>query len=152
MSPSDILSAAMMEKPDIVFVDVLKNVAGKDARSNLRDWYDYTLNFLRLNIALSKEVGRPHVMVLHHLGREAKKLNRKPTKEDLMFAGESDADGVHILWRKIDEDAEKKGAVSVVPVTWITEKSRFGWTGETEINFNLPKQSFYGTSRRKDGI
>ncbi len=139
MSPSDILSAVMMEQPDIVFVDVLKNVAGKPANASIRDWYDHVLNFLRQNVALSKDCGRPHVQVLHHISRGAKKENRKPTKEDLMFAGDSDADGVHILWRKGEDE---KG--TIVPVTWITDKSRFGWTGEEEINFNLPKQSFHG--------
>jgi replicative DNA helicase len=147
MSPSDILSAVMSESPDLVFVDTLKNISGRDGRTNLRDWYDNVLNFIRMNIALSKEAGRPHVAVLHHLSREAKKINRKPTKEDLMFAGESDADGVHILWRQNSEGQEKDK--TVVPVTWITEKSRFGWTGETDINFDLPKQSFYGMENRQ---
>ena len=144
MTPSDILSAVMMEQPDIVFVDVLKNISGKGSRDNIRDWYDYVVNFLRMNIALSKDCGRPHVQVLHHLSRGAKKENRKPTKEDLMFAGESDSDGIHILWRK----GENEGT-EVVPVTWITDKSRFGWTGENEINFNLPKQSFFGMDRQR---
>jgi replicative DNA helicase len=147
MSPSDILSAVMAEQPDLVFVDVLKNISGRDSRTNIRDWYDNVLNFIRLNIALSKSAGRPHVCVLHHLSREAKKINRQPTKEDLMFAGESDADGVHILWRKTAEDEEKNR--TVIPITWITEKSRFGWTGQTEINFNLPKQSFFGMERNQ---
>jgi replicative DNA helicase len=144
MTPGDILSAVMMEQPDIVFVDVLKNISGKGSRDNIRDWYDYVVNFLRVNIALSKDCGRPHVQVLHHLSRGAKKENRKPTKEDLMFAGESDSDGIHILWRK----GENEGT-EVVPVTWITDKSRFGWTGEEDINFNLPKQSFFGMEKQR---
>lgn len=143
MSLSDILSAVMMEQPDIVFVDVLKNISGNDTKASIRDWYDHVMNFLRLNIALSKDCGRPHVQVLHHLSRGAKKENRKPTKEDLMFAGESDADGIHILWRKAEDENNK----TVVPVTWITDKSRFGWTGEEEINFDLPKQKFYGMEK-----
>lgn len=146
MTPSDILSAVMMEQPDLVFVDTLKNVSGKDLKSNIRDWYDYVLNFLRLNVALSKDAGRPHVGVLHHINRDAKKTSRKPTKEDLMFAGESDADGVHILYAP-DEDKSKNAAV--VPITCITDKSRFGWTGETDIMFNKPQQSFFDKSRRE---
>jgi replicative DNA helicase len=144
MTPTDILSATMIEQPDLIFVDVLKNISGKDSRMTIRDWYDYVLNFLRVNVALSKDVGRPHVTVLHHLSRGAKKENRKPTKEDLMFAGESDADNIHILWRKDDEE---KNIAAVVPVAWITDKSRFGWTGEETVNFNLPKQIFYGMEK-----
>lgn len=148
MSPADILSAVMMEQPDLVFVDTLKNLSGKDAKSNIRDWYDYALNFLRLNVALSKDAGRPHVGVLHHLSRDAKKTSRKPTKEDLMFAGEADADGVHILYAP-DEDKSKEKPV--LPLLCITEKSRFGWTGETEIMFNKPRQAFFDKTRRSDG-
>ena len=47
-----------------------------------------------------------------------------------------------------DKEEEEKNK-TVVPVTWITEKSRFGWTGDTEINFNLPKQSFFGMEKNR---
>lgn len=148
MTPADILSAAILERPDIIYVDVLKNLAGKPARENEISWYDFVLNFLRINVAQNKAINA-HVQVLHHINRSAGREDRKPTMQDLKYAGESDADNVFLLHReKKDYDVTSGEQVkTVVPICWIVDKSRFGWTGEEEINFNLLKQSFYGMSR-----
>jgi len=125
MSPADILSATMIEQPDIVYVDTLKNIGGKPGRETQQGWYDFVLNFLRINVAQRTGV---HVQVLHHLSRDAAKNNREPNIHDLMFAGESDADAIFILYRKQDDYAVvADGAIkTVVPIKWITGKSRFG--------------------------
>jgi len=148
MTPSDILSAAMIERPDILYIDTLKNVAGKPQRESTNLWYDFVMNFLRQNIALNKAIGA-HVQVLHHINRSTHRENRKPTMHDLMFAGESDTDNVFLLFRK-QEDYEvntSAGLRTVVPITFICDKSRFGWTGNEEINFKLVNQSFYGMTK-----
>lgn len=143
MTPSDILSVAMMEQPDIIYVDTLKNLAGKPAKETARDWYDMALNFLRVNVA--QAIGT-HVQVLHHINRSTFKENRRPTLHDLMFAGESDADAIFILYREAEDYmVVKDGNIkTVVPIEFLVEKSRFGWTGAESVNFNLVGQSFYG--------
>ena len=153
MTPADILSAAMIERPDIIYVDTLKNVSGKPPRDSFQAWYDFVLNFLRQNVAKNKAIGA-HVQVLHHINRSTFKENRQPTIHDLMFAGESDTDNVFLLYRKPEEyEAEKeysdgvKALRTIVPITYITGKARFGWTGEEDINFNLVRQSFHGMAR-----
>lgn len=144
MTPADILSAAMMEQPDIIYVDTLKNLAGKPSKESPQGWYDFALNFLRINVA---QKTKAHVQVLHHINRSAFKESRKPSMNDLMFAGESDADSIFLLHRA-PESYEIIPQSGIVPITWITDKSRFGWTGEEEINFKLTKQEFFGMSRR----
>lgn len=148
MTPADILSAAMIERPDIIYVDTLKNVSGRPPRDTLQSWYDFVLNFLRQNVAKNKAIGA-HVQVLHHINRSSFKENRKPSMQDLMFAGESDTDNVFLLYRT-PEDYEVQTAreiKTIVPITFITGKARFGWTGEEDINFNLVRQSFHGTAK-----
>lgn len=148
MTPADILSAAMIERPDIIYVDVLKNLAGKPSKESPQGWYDFALNFLRINVAQNKAIGA-HVQVLHHINRGSSKENRRPTIHDLMFAGESDADSIFLLYRKPD-DYEVSAQKTIIPIEWIVGKSRFGWTGEEEVNFKLVNQSFYGMSRKEE--
>ncbi len=150
MTPADILSAAMIERPDIIYVDVLKNVAGKSHKETAQGWYDFCLNFLRINVAQNKAIGA-HVQVLHHINRSSSRETRQPTIHDLMFAGESDADAIFLLYRKPD-DYEVAGTEpkTIVPIEWIVGKSRFGWTGQESINFKLVNQSFFGMSRRDE--
>jgi replicative DNA helicase len=150
MTPADILSAAMIERPDIIYVDVLKNMAGKPNRESPQGWYDFCMNFLRINVAQNKAIGA-HVQVLHHINRAASRETRQPTIHDLMFAGESDADAIFLLYRKPDDYEVSTGGApkTVVPIEWIVGKSRFGWTGQETINFQLVKQSFYGMSGRE---
>jgi len=151
MTPADILSAAMIERPDIIYIDTLKNLSGRPARETTQGWYDFALNFLRINVAQNKAIGA-HVQVLHHINRSTFKENRRPTIQDLMFAGESDADAIFLLYRKPDDYmvVSDGGIKTVVPISWITDKSRFGWTGEQEISFKLVNQSFYGMNRREE--
>jgi replicative DNA helicase len=147
MTPADIMAAVMIEKPDITFVDTLRDVGGRPRNESLSIWYDSVISFLRVNVA---KATRSHVQVLHHINRGPEKDNRRPTKHDLMYGGESAPDMISILWRK-EEGEPTPGIIrTVAPVIWITEKSRFGWTGDTEINFNLTRQSFYGMTRRDD--
>jgi replicative DNA helicase len=141
MKPVDILGAAMMEHPDIVYVDTMKNVAGKGNISN-QEWYDGVCNFLRINVA--QRVGC-HVQVLHHVNRSSKNESREPTIQDLMYAGESDADSVFLLHRKEKPEGSNE---QIAEVDWIVGKSRFGWTGTESLNFHLPKQQFFGMSRK----
>jgi replicative DNA helicase len=146
MTPADILSAAMIERPDIIYIDVLKNLAGKPPRETPQGWYDFSLNFMRVNVAQNKAVGA-HVQVLHHINRGASRESRRPSIHDLMFAGESDADAIFLLYRK-ETDYDVSANKPIVPIEWIVGKSRFGWTGAEEINFKLVNQSFYGMSKR----
>lgn len=146
MTPGDILTAVMIEKPDIVYVDVLKNIAGKRHDQTEVSWYDSVMNFLRINVAQKTHT---HVQVLHHINRASSRENRKPTRHDLMFAGDSDADQIFLLYRK-PADYDMHGTKTVVPITWITDKSRFGWTGEQDVNFNLVKQSFHGMTKKEE--
>ena len=148
MTPADILSAAMIERPDIIYVDVLKNLGGKPSRETAQGWYDFSLNFLRINVAQNKAINA-HVQVLHHINRGASKESRRPTIHDLMFAGESDADAIFLLYRK-ETDYDVTASRPIVPVEWIVGKSRFGRTGSEEINFKLVNQSFYGMSKRDE--
>jgi replicative DNA helicase len=152
MTPADILSAAMIEQPDILYIDTLKNIAGKPARDNMQSWYDFVINFLRLNVAKSCNT---HVQILHHLNRSTFKENRKPSMHDLMFAGESDPDAVFLLWRKVEDygKTNDNGAPrNICPITWVTDKSRFGWTGDVEVNFDLPHQKFFGMMRENASL
>jgi replicative DNA helicase len=151
MTPADILSAAMIERPDIIYVDVLKNVAGKPHKESPQGWYDFCLNFLRINVAQNKAIGA-HVQVLHHINRASSRETRQPNIHDLMFAGESDADAIFLLYRKPDDYEVSNGGAPklIVPIEWIVGKSRFGWTGQETINFKLVNQSFYGMSRRDE--
>lgn len=148
MTPADILSAAMIERPDILYIDTLKNISGKPQRDNMSTWYDFVMNFLRQNVALNKAIGA-HVQVLHHINRSTHRESRKPTMHDLMFAGESDTDNVFLLYRKPEDyEVNTGGAIrTVVPITFICDKSRFGWTGDEEINFKLVNQSFHGMAK-----
>jgi replicative DNA helicase len=148
MTPADILSAAMIERPDIIYVDTLKNIGGKPSRESKQEWYDFVINFLRQNVALNKTIGA-HVQILHHINRSTFKENRRPSMHDLMFAGESDTDNVFLLWRKPEDyDVTKGGGVrTMVPITFIADKSRFGWTGDEEVNFKLVNQSFHGMAK-----
>lgn len=146
MTPTDILAATIAEKPDLVFVDTLKNVKGKPSRMETREWYDFVLEFLRSNVAKAEDT---HVGVLHHINRSATKEGNRPTKHDLMFAGESDADTVIILHRP--ENKGKPEHEYTPPgqayVEYIVDKSRFGWTGIHESRFILNEQRFYSISR-----
>jgi replicative DNA helicase len=153
MTPADILSAAMIERPDIIYVDVLKNLAGKPHRETPQGWYDFCLNFLRINVAQNKAVGA-HVQVLHHINRSSSRETRQPTIHDLMFAGESDADAIFLLYRKPDdyEVSTASAPKTIVPIEWIVGKSRFGWTGQESVNFQLVKQSFFGMSRKDEDL
>jgi hypothetical protein len=65
-----------------------------------------------------------------------------------MFSGESDADAIFILYRKPEDYVViNDGAIKTkVPILWITDKSRFGWTGEEEITFRLVNQTFHGVA------
>lgn len=151
MTPADVLSAAMIERPDIIYVDVLKNMAGKSVKESPQGWYDFVLNFLRINVAQNKSIGA-HVQVLHHINRSSSRETRQPTIHDLMFAGESDADAIYLLYRKPDDYEVSNNNVvkTVVPIEWIVGKSRFGWTGQETVNFKLVNQSFHGMSRREE--
>lgn len=150
MTLTDILNAVMMEQPDLVYIDTLKNLAGKSHKESKQEFYDGAMTFLRVNIA---QQAHCHVQVLHHVNRSAFKETRKPSMHDLMFAGESDPDQIFLLYRKTEDyeltDAQGKFK-TVVPISVIVDKSRFGWTGEEEINFNLAKQSFYGMTKRTE--
>lgn len=150
MTLTDILNAVMMEQPDLVYIDTLKNLAGKSHKESKQEFYDNAMTFLRVNIA---QQAHCHVQVLHHINRSSFKETRKPSMHDLMFAGESDPDQVFLLYRKPEdyELTDNSGKFkTIVPISVIVDKSRFGWTGEEEINFNLAKQSFYGMSRRTE--
>jgi replicative DNA helicase len=141
MSPGDIMAAAIIEEPDIVFVDTLRNIAGKPDRVDTRSWYDHVCLFLRDNVAKPLST---NVTVLHHLSRESFKDGRKPTIHDLMFAGESDSDLVILLHRP-DDDNERK---TIAEVDWIIGKSRFGWIGSEATNYDLIHQRFFGMTRQ----
>lgn len=147
MTPADTLSAVMMERPDIVYVDVLKNVAGKHWKQAPAEWYDSTLSFLRIQVA---QRTRCHVQVLHHISRYSSRENRKPNMADLMFAGDSDADNVFLLHREEKDYDVTPEDGNIVPIVWITDKSRFGWTGEETINYKLTTQRFWGMTQREE--
>lgn len=135
MTPMDILSATMLEQPDIVYVDHLGLLEGKPAGDNRMDWYNFCTRFLRQNVA--KGDNHIPVVLLHQLSRSASKEKRRPTKQDLAYAGDQDSDGIFLLH---NPDDEAKGRT--IDLEIITAKSRFGWTGIQTVRFHRVKQRF----------
>ena len=144
MSPSDILAATILEASELIFIDHLRLISGKPQRISLMEWYNETLTFLRQNVAKSEHT---HVMLLHQLNRSSFKDARKPTKHDLQFAGEDDADNIYLLYRKEDEQPVN----GKVGVEVIVDKSRFGWTGFEQSEFDLVGQRFYDLYKNHNG-
>lgn len=144
MTPGDILSAVVVERPDIVFVDTMRNITGRSSREGVRDWYDNTCLFLRDAIAKPENVA---VVCLHHLNRQSFSASRRPTMHDLMFAGESDADSVMLLYLPEDPANSSK---RIVTLDWIIDKSRWSWTGVEQVNFDKQRQTFWGMSRQEE--
>lgn len=137
MSPADVLSATMLEQPDLVLIDHLRLLSGKPARESLIEWYNYCIRFLRMDVAKEEHVP---LMLLHQINRSSFKESRRPSMHDLAFAGEDDPDSVFLLYRKEIQN----GDPNLAPVEIIVDKSRFGWTGIEESTFNLREQKFYG--------
>jgi replicative DNA helicase len=126
----------MLEQPDIVYIDHLDLLEGKPQRDSKMDWYNFCTRFLRQNVAKGKN--HIPVVLLHQLSRGASREKRRPTKHDLAYAGENDADAIYLLHRP-DEDIVSK----VIDIEIITAKSRFGWTGTELARFHLTKQQFF---------
>ena len=147
-TPSGIMAAALRERPDIMFVDTLKNVSGQ-GRESTQVWYDYVIEYLRSNVAKRvqsynyESIGIPTVL-LHHINRSAANSGREPTMQDLKYAGESDSDSVHILY----SPDERKAGQKIALVKWLCKKARFGAVGSVDTSFNLPEQKFYSTEKR----
>lgn len=141
MNLGDILSSVMLERPNLVCIDHLRLISGKPDRMSASEWYNHCIRFLRQEVAKNRDCPTA-VILLHQINRSAFRENRRPTMHDLAFAGEDDADGVHLLYRNLEEDAQN----DVVPVEIITDKSRFGWTGTTEAHFHLLEQRFFGSA------
>lgn len=142
MSPMDILSASMLEQPDIVFIDHLDLIEGRPPRDSKMDWYNFCTRFLRQNVA--KGENHIPVMLLHQLSRGASREKRRPTKHDLAYAGENDSDSIYLLHRPDeDNDADKVQSSRIADIEIITAKSRFGWTGTQMARFHLSKQQFF---------
>lgn len=135
MTPADILSATMLEKPDLVLIDHLRLITGKAAKDNRTEWYNDCIRFLRQEVAKGEHV---NVMLLHQINRSAFKESRRPSMHDLAFAGEDDADGVYLLYRSPEEPIN-----NLADMEMIVDKSRFGWTGTEKAKFHLTKQTFY---------
>ena len=137
MTPADVLSATMLEQPDLLCLDHLRLLAGKPQRESLMEWYNYCIRFLRMDVAKGEHVT---TLILHQINRSAFKESRRPSMHDLAFAGEDDPDGVFLLYRKENTN----GDPNLAPIEIIVDKSRFGWTGIEEATFNLREQKFYG--------
>ena len=136
MSPADILSATIIEQPDIVLVDHLRLLTGKSSKENPIEWYNSCIRFLRQEVAKGEHV---NVMLLHQINRSSFKESRRPSIHDLAFAGEDDPDSIFLLYRKPTEP----GSTSpIAQMEIIVDKSRFGWTGIEDIAFHLTKQIF----------
>jgi replicative DNA helicase len=142
MNPHDLMAAAMRDRPDIMFVDTLKNVAGRGKQDTLPLWYDFVVEYLRTNIAKRLHI---HVALLHHLSRQSQKENREPVMQDLKYAGESDADTVDILHR----EGERLAGQRFAPIKWKREKARFGEVGSVNLNYDLFYQTFSGLHREQ---
>lgn len=141
MSLMDILAAVIVEQPDIVYIDHLGLIDGKPKGMGLVDWYKQCTRFLRQNVAQGQG-HYCHVALLHQLSRGASREKREPTKHDLAYAGEDDADGIYILHREDEAVVTMDGFTDV---KLKAEKSRFGWTGYEMVRFKLNQQRFYST-------
>lgn len=139
MTPMDILAAAKVEQPDIIYIDHLGLMDGRPKGTNLVEWYKYCTRFLRQKVAQGKG-NYCHVQLLHQLSRDASKNDREPTKHDLAYAGEDDADEIFILHREKDAVVTMDGFTDVKVKV---EKSRFGWVGYEMVRFKLNQQRFY---------
>lgn len=143
MTPLDILAAAMMEKPDILYIDHLDLINGRPSKESKMDWYNYCTRFLRQNVA--KGDNHIPVVLLHQLSRGASREKRRPTKHDLAYAGENDSDGIYLLHRLDDEKIVETADIEI-----ITAKSRFGWTGTQLTRFHLLEQKFAPPANFRD--
>lgn len=140
MTPADILSAALMEQPDLICIDHLGLIQGKDPKQNMIEWYNQVIRFLRMEIAQAEKL---NIMLLHQINRASFRESRPPSMHDLAWAGENDPDSVYLLYRKPEEPIN-----GLAQMTISRDKARFGWTGTQDIMFHLPKQKFYDAETR----
>lgn len=134
MSLMDIQSAWKMERPEMLWIDHSRLISGKPKEMNPLDWAGYIPLFLRSQIC--SKGGSVHM--LQQLSRAANKDNRKPNMHDLRMAGEDDPDMITLMHRVEEPNMSISNAV----IEFLTDKNRFGWTGETRTLFDLPHQRF----------
>ena len=142
MTLNDIVAAGKTEKPDIMWIDHSRLISGKPSDMNGYEWAMYIPTFLRQNVAkMDKEIS---THLLMQLNRSANSENRRPTMHDLRFGGEDDPDMVTLMYRPEPNEFDKLEA-GQVKVELIHDKNRFGWTGTSEVIFDLPFQRFLPT-------
>ncbi len=144
MTLNDILSAAKTERPDIMWIDHSRLISGKPKDLNQYEWAMHIPTFLRQEVALMKG-GGISVHLLMQLNRSSNKENRRPNMHDLRLGGEDDPDMVTLLYRPEVDPNTNTLPFGQVPIEFIHDKNRFGWTGTSQVVFDLPCQRFLPT-------
>jgi len=148
MGLSNIVAAAVKEKPDMVYVDHVFLIEGMQEAGS-----DGMQNINTLNAAtriLKQRIAKPldcHVTVLWQLGKSFAKEKRKPTKHDLFLAGTRDPDSILIFYRP-DQYQPEGVTPAVVDVDVIVGKARNDYSGNGIVmKYNLERQTFHGLAR-----
>lgn len=149
MTLMDILAAAKTEQPDIIWIDHSRLISGRPKDMNAYEWAMYVPTFLRQEVALMKGTSGISVHLLMQLNRSSNKENRRPNMHDLRLGGEDDPDMVTLLYRPdVDPNLPPEYPLGQVKVEMIHDKNRFGWTGTTDVLFDLPYQRFLPLEQR----
>lgn len=147
MTLTDILAAVKTEQPDVVWIDHSRLISGVPKGMTSYEWAMEIPTFLRQEVAKMKG-GECAVNLLMQLNRSSSKENRRPNMHDLRLGGEDDPDMVTLLHRpEVDPNMKSGLEIGQVPIKFYTDKNRFGWTGETDIIFDLPYQKFLKTEK-----
>jgi len=145
MSLMDIVSAAKVDRPDIMWIDHSRLISGKPEKMSTYDWAMYIPTFLRQEVAKMKEKPISTHLLMQLNRSSAKEGSRRPTMHDLRMGGEDDPDMVTLMYRPEVDPELNTLPFGQVEVEFITDKNRFGWTGTEKVIFNLPEQRFLPT-------
>lgn len=149
MGLSNIVAAAVKEKPDMVYVDHVFLLEGIQESGKVIE------NINNLNTAtrtLKQRVAKPNncnVTLLWQLGKSFARDKRKPGKHDLYLAGTRDPDSILIFYRP-DQYQPDGITPEIVDVEVIVGKARNDYSGNgITMKYNLVKQTFHGLAREE---